>query len=128
MSLQPFTDAPAMGLLAALPIPAAGFTLQNATPVILSWTAPADGQLHRVTIFGTLFAAAVETGGNINLVYTDPAGNPNSTPVWAGGLNGANAPTDKGVSVKAGTTVTLQQIVALSAGGPSMVWAEIWGS
>lgn len=126
MSLQPFADAPVMGLLIAT-VPA-GFGLQNATPNILSWLAPADGQLHRVSVAGTLFAAAPETGGNVNLLYTDPGGDANSTPVWAGGLNGANAPTAKMVVVKAGTTVTLQQIVALSAGGPSTVWAELWGS
>lgn len=108
--------------------PAGGFALQNATPVILTWTAPNDGLLHRVMVAGSLFAVAAETGGNVNLLYTDPAGNANSVPIWAGGLTGANSPTAKFVSVKAGTTVTLQQTVALSAGGPTMVWAELWGS
>lgn len=105
-----------------------GYTLVNSTGTILSWTAPNDGLLHRAAVSGSLFASALETGGNISLLYTDPGGNANSTPVWAGGLNGANAGTAKFVSVKAGSTVTLQQTVALSAGGPSTLWAELWAS
>lgn len=106
----------------------AGYTLVNGTGTILSWTAPNDGLLHRAAVSGSLFASALETGGNISLLYTDPGGNANTTAVWAGGLNGANAGTAKFVSVKAGTAVTLQQTVALSAGGPSTLWAELWAS
>lgn len=107
---------------------AGGYALVNGTGTILSWTAPNDGLLHRAAVYGSLFATAAETGGNINLLYTDPGGNANSTAIWAGGLNGANTGTAKLVSVKAGTTVTLQQTVALSAGGPSTLWAELWAS
>ena len=51
MSLQPFAVAPVFGLLASTP--AAGFALINGTTTILSWTAPADGKNHRLSVFAS---------------------------------------------------------------------------
>lgn len=105
-----------------------GFTLVNGTPNILSWTAPNDGQMHRVTVYGTLFCSAAMTGGMIVLTYTDPNGNVNSTSVWGGSFGtGPQAPTAKTILVKAGTTVTLTQSTALTAGA-AVAWAELQAS
>ena len=42
-----------------------GFMLQNATPNILSWTAPNDGNMHRLIVFATLHVTSSETGGKV---------------------------------------------------------------
>lgn len=123
----PGAATPQPGFQAATAFPG-GFTLQNATPSIISWTAPNDGQMHRFTIYGSLFASAAMTGGAVSVTYTDPGGNLNTTTVWGGSFGvGAQAPTSKEILCKAGTTVTLTQSSALTAGA-AVVWAEIWGS
>lgn len=52
----------------------AGFALQNSTPHILSWTAPADGRLHMVTCAAYGYVSAAETGGEVRLHATTPEG------------------------------------------------------
>ena len=56
MSLQPFATAPNLGLLASTFAAGglAGFALQNATPNILTWTAPNDGNYHRVVVAASI--------------------------------------------------------------------------
>lgn len=117
------------GQLAATPT--AGFVLQNATPTILTWTAPNDGLNHRVTAVGELVVTTLEAGGQVNLNYTDPAGNVRSPGVIL--LNGAQG---VGVSLLSGqarimvapnTTVTVAQGSALTSGG-STLFCELWGS
>lgn len=104
-----------------------GFPLVNGTPTILTWTAPNDGQQHRVTVFGTLNASAPETGGAIALNYTDPGGNSNQTNLWPGGQTGANTGNAKLIVIGANTTVSVQQTTALT-GGAASLWAELWAS
>lgn len=127
MTLQPFAVAPVMGLVAATP--AAGFALQNATPGILSWTAPNDGKLHRFAVVSSIDVTSGETGGLVIVTYQPPAGG--FTPaqqVFAGGLGAGTAPgaTIEGIAGP-GTTVFVNQTSALTAGA-ALVWAEIWGS
>jgi hypothetical protein len=111
---------------------AAGFTLQNATPTILSWTAPNDGQLHRVTCFGMLHVTSAETGGQISIQYFGPFGgaSAHTSQILAAGLGtdtAGQAPSFFNVSVGGGTTVSILQSTALTAGA-AVLWAEIWGS
>lgn len=109
-----------------------GFALQNGTPTILSWTAPDDGQLHRVTLYAVLNVTSTETGGQIQLDWYGP---------WSGSaayqLNIFNAeesatthgspPTiSQNLLIGPGTTVSLVQSSALTAGAAT-VYAEIWG-
>jgi hypothetical protein len=105
-----------------------GFPLQNATPNILTWTAPNDGQMHRVTVSGILGVSSATTGGAITLEGTSPAGAFASS--IQGGTQGAgvHALTSPGfLAVSSGTTVTLQQTSAVTAGA-GVVYAELWGS
>lgn len=127
MSEMPFAVAPIFGLLATTATNNPnGFALQNGTPVILSWTAPNDGQLHRVSLFSTLDATSAETGGIISLTYTAPDGNGGSAQIYPGGQTGVHTGGVDMIVIKPGSTVSLVQ-TALTAGA-AVLWAEIWGS
>lgn len=107
---------------------AAGFALQNATPVIVSWTAPADGQPHRVMIITTIDITALETGGQVSATFTAPDGAvQNFNQLFAAGQAAAAHTNQAGIIVAPGTTVTLSQTSALTAGA-ALIWAEIWAS
>jgi hypothetical protein len=109
----------------------AGFALVNATPNILTWTPPNDGALHRFLILAQLrVGGTAETGGEIALSYTDPGGTANiDAQVFAASLGASsnNRVSFPGL-VSGGTSLTVFQFTALTAGGPSQLWAEIWGS
>lgn len=104
-----------------------GFMLQNATPNILSWTAPNDGNMHRLIVFATLHVTSSETGGKVVLNFTAPDGGTGSNSMTAGGTAAGVFATDVPfcVCAEAGTTATLAQATALTAGA-AVVWAEIW--
>lgn len=106
-----------------------GFALQNATPTILSWTPPADGQLHRVLIFASLHVTATETGGLIGVSYDLPdLANTSHTLFSASQATGSiPLPVQISVIVAAGQPVIVNQGSALTA-GTATLWAEIWGS
>ena len=124
-SLAPLAAA-ALTLLATTGT--SGFALQNATPTILTWTAPSDGAGHRVLLMGEVHVTSPETGGALTLSSTFPDGTANVVTVQAGGLsNGGYAMTLAGRMVKAGSTVTLAQSTALTAGA-AVAFAELWGS
>lgn len=111
---------------------APGYALVNGTGNILTWTAPNDGNLHRVLVSAVKHVTSAETGGQIQVSLTLPD-------AFAGGLltlfnggqgSGLQTPNAAGLSVmfvEAGTTVTLKQSSALTAGATTL-WAEIWGS
>jgi hypothetical protein len=127
MAFLPFGATPGLFRQAATPV--TGFALQNATPAILSWTAPNDGQLHRVLLLASIDVTSAETGGAVGLNFTAPDGTSSPfQPVFAAGLGvNAAAGTALAVMCKAGSTVFFNQTSALSAGA-AVVWAEIWGS
>jgi hypothetical protein len=107
-----------------------GFALVNGTPTILSWTAPNDGNLHRIMFFASMDVSSNETGGAVDIVFTDPAG---TIVVWSFFLANQNAGYNYGQAtiifpiVKPGTTVYITQGTALTAGAATL-WAEIWAS
>ena len=108
----------------------AGFALQNATPNILTWTAPNDGLLHWVVVMTYLRVTSAETGGQVNLSWTDPGGNGTATGLVNGGKGTGATGTDSpnwsvNAAVQAGTTITLLQATALTAGAAT-IWAELW--
>ena len=127
MSLQPFAVAPAMGLLAATPL--TGVALVNGTPVILTWTAPSDGKMHRVMAFGSLLVTVLEVGGQVNfsVPIPSPGGTANNPLFNAGQAAGSQMSFNPGSLVAPGATVTVNQASALT-GGAAVVWAELWGS
>jgi hypothetical protein len=110
----------------------AGFALQNATPVILSYTFPNDGNLHRLFIGGSMNVTSAETGGQVTYTCSPPAGGAvTGTVLFAAGSGVAPNLGSLGnrtlVVAGSGTTVTVQQATALTAGA-AVVWVEIWGS
>lgn len=107
---------------------AAGFALQNATPTILSWTAPNDGQIHRIQTFIIENVSVANTGGALSLTATDPGGNALNTQLDAG-THGVSEvqPSNKLIPIGPGSTVSIVQSSAQTAGAAT-VWAEIWGS
>lgn len=110
----------------------AGFALQNATPTILTWTAPSDALTHMVEVFAWKRVATTETGGACTLKITEQGGAivTNGTAMFAGGAANADYPFPAGTTqflVNAGAIVELDQTSALT-GGASTVFAEIWAS
>jgi hypothetical protein len=107
---------------------AAGFALQNATPNILTWTAPNDGQIHRFFLIGALEVTSAQTGGGVGVTFTLPDGSA-ASPTWVAGNNAAGItfPNFRSGLVQAGTTVTLLQSSAQTLGA-AVVHAEIWAA
>jgi hypothetical protein len=126
MSEMPFAVAPVMGLLAATP--AAGYTLVNGTGAIISWTAPADGQLHRAILYFVQRVTSTETGGQCQFAIVDPSGSTfTQTPVAGGTAGPSHQQGSNTGMIQAGSTVTFSQSTALTLGA-AVLWAELWGS
>jgi hypothetical protein len=119
----------AMALLASTPT--AGFPLQNATPTILTWTAPADGKNHRAILFLMLHVTSADTGGQILSEYTSNFSGATTffAQNYAGGLgtDTDGQPASQFMfTIAPGSTVTLVQNTALTLGAATL-WAELWG-
>lgn len=107
---------------------AAGHALVNGTGSFLTWTAPNDGSNHRALLFLQSFASSGVAGGQVNVTATDPAGNAvNLTALSNNPSAGPHTPGLTTVILEAGTTVSIVQQTALTAGTVT-VWAEIWGA
>jgi hypothetical protein len=108
----------------------AGFALQNATPNILTWNVPNDGKAHTFIVQGQVHATVAETGGAIQIAYTQPDGNAQTTVIDAGGhgisTSGLGSSGNFSRVVQAGSTVILQQGSALTA-GTAVLFATLWG-
>lgn len=133
MTVNPFEINPSpvigMGLLAATPL--TGVALVNGTQTFLTWTAPSDGQLHRVIVASVIHVTSAETGGQIQQIYTPfPGGAPHNGVLFNAGLGSDTAGQVAAAifsPVAPGSTVTVSQTSALTAGAATL-WAEIWGS
>jgi hypothetical protein len=109
----------------------AGIALVNGTPTILTWTAPSDGSMHPVQILGIVGVASGETGGGVNVAYTDMAGNAQNSVLVSGSLGAGSQPFSNVLNktmilLPSGGTVSIAQSTALTAGAATL-WAEIWG-
>lgn len=106
----------------------AGFSLQDATPTILSWTAPNDGKPHPVLIFATLHVTSSTTGGEVDLDFTTPDGTSTAQEIFSGtqssGVPWAN--TEVTVMCEPGSTVSIKQSTAVTLGAAAF-WGQIWG-
>jgi hypothetical protein len=120
-SVGPYQKLASTGLL--------GFTLQNATPTIMSWTAPNDGNMHRVYFYGELIVSTAQTGGVISLQITDPGGTPRTRTIFSGGLGLGYNPPNNGIQcvVAPGTLVSVVETTAQSLGA-AVLYGELWGS
>jgi hypothetical protein len=104
-----------------------GYTLVNGTGVILSWTAPNDGNLHTVHVIVGLHVTNGQTGGAIALNTTLPDGATVTPNIFAGGAGIMASDQSADKIVQPGSTTTLTQSSAMSAGAATL-WAEIWGA
>ena len=128
MTFYPMAGNPALNLQATTG--EAGFALQDATPVILSWTAPNDGNLHRTTVASIISISAAITGGQIRVEAYPPDGAGLASSTIYTGTNGpfsAFATFTPVFTIGPGTTVQVVQTSAVTAGAATL-WAEIWGS
>lgn len=127
-ALQALT-APMLTKVAATPL--AGYTYVNGTGTIISWTAPNDGQMHRVVLIGQIRSITVpQTGGAISmsLEYPDGSGNPSpSVNAGGNGTGGFHGFSNTVFLVQPGSTIALQQSSAQTAGS-TVLWAELWAS
>lgn len=122
----PGSASPTLALQAATPV--AGVALINGTQNIITWTAPNDGLLHRVLVFINASVTVSETGGACGTSITSPDGTTHVPGTLGGGSTAGSLPNvTQSLFVKAGTTVTVQQTSALTA-GTAVVWADIWAS
>lgn len=102
-----------------------GFTLQNATPNILSWTAPNDGKLHSAFIAFRLNVSVLQVGGAVGSTLSATGA---GQALAAGGLAaGDYLQTTDVVVVHPGETFNLNQTSA-QTGGASVAYAEIWAN
>jgi hypothetical protein len=108
---------------------AAGYTLVNGTGAVITWDVPDDGALHWMAVFASLSVTSDLAGGEIDYAYVLPDGTAsNWILVAAGGSAGPyNAPFSNLAAVEAGSTVTVSQATAKTAGA-AVLWAGIWGS
>lgn len=109
-----------------------GAALQNGTPTFLSWTAPSDGQMHRVQVNAVLHVTSAETGGVVIISGVLPDGGIISKSLFGGGAAAGfiYPPTiaaPQTVVIGAGTTYTISQSSALTAGA-AVMFAELWAS
>lgn len=97
--------------------PAGGVPLINGTQTILSAVAPADGVMHKATVWISHVVTTTEVGGGINLQWT-AGGVSTSTPLVAvskaAGVYGSVNPTT--VLCDPGTPVSVVQANALTGG------------
>lgn len=123
----PFAASPALAKQAATP--AAGFTLVNGTPTILTWTPPNDGLMHRVQLWGDVNVSAGTTGGLIQIHMTDQGGTAGTLQMDAGSHAGTGffVSASRNLLIQGGSTLTISQDSALTA-GTAAFYAEIWGS
>ncbi|HEY1668492.1 MAG TPA: glycosyl hydrolase family 28-related protein [Trebonia sp.] len=117
----------ALGALRPLAATAAGgYTQVNGTGTVLTWTAPNDGQLHRVILLADLHVTTTQVGGAITMNCDFPDGFANAPSVFAGAASPGGYGAFVGRVVEAGATVTITQSSALTSGA-AVMWAELWG-
>lgn len=121
-------NAPASPVLAPVPgSPVAGVSMINGTQTLLSWTAPNDGQLHRAQVFFGTNTTSALTGGGTGWTFTGPAGGPLSPTLVAAGQGVGVKHAFDGAVIAPGTTVTVSQSGAATAGAATM-WADLWAA
>lgn len=106
--------------------PPGGVALINGTQTLVSWTTPADGQVHRFQVSGILSVSLAETGGQVLISFTDAAGNPATSTLFAAGQGAGDFGASLDRVAAPGTAVTVSQNTALTAGA-SVAWVDVAG-
>lgn len=121
-----------LGLLQQATTGGSGYALVNGTGTIISWTAPNDGNMHRVLVFAVLHITSNETGGTIALNFDLPDGTTGNKTIFSQNQSASvvyplanNCP--QFLLVEANTAVSLSQSTALT-GGAATLFAELWAS
>jgi hypothetical protein len=97
----------------------------NGIQNVLVWAAPNDGRIHWVVAQACITTIAAMTGGQVQVMGTANGAQYTST-LLAGGFGAGTASNGIiGCAVDPGTTLTIRQTTALTAGGPAMVGANI---
>lgn len=117
---------PVPTVVAATPL--GGFALQNATPSIISWTTPNDGQLHAVELSAMLIVSTAQTGGAV-IISCTIGGQVKQLTIYGGGAAAGVFAQVSVITVECdpNTTVSLLQQTALTAGAAN-VYAEFIGA
>lgn len=121
-TLRAAPASPAAGMALRATTGVDGYRLAAKTGTVIGWMAPDDGQLHRALVWGTVDAASAVAGAAVAVTFTTPAGSVRRVVLLAQGQAGSYM-----AAVKAGTTVSLIQSSPLAAGGPAVLYADIWG-
>jgi hypothetical protein len=103
----------------------AGFALQNATPNVVTFTTPNDGQLHAYDVAASLNVTVLEVGGQVSLNYTS-GGHAYSVVVFASALAAGNYTFSQNITADPNAAVTIAQTAALT-GGAAQIFAAISG-
>jgi hypothetical protein len=99
------------------------FALQNATPNILTYTTPNDGQYHIITIVGLLIVNTVEAGGQINFSV---GGNPGILFASNKAVGTYNIPDTINMMLAGpNASVLVSQATALTSGAAN-IDLEVW--
>jgi hypothetical protein len=105
-----------------------GFTMVNGTPNLFSWTAPSDGNMHRLFLVGEQIVTGALTGGKVTANFTDPSGAVQTRQIFAPsngvGFSGPQALT---FTVAPGSVCAVQQNSAVTAGA-AVMYLEMWAS
>lgn len=111
---------------------AAGFALQNATPTIVSWTAPNDGQLHSVNLSVKLNVGSGMTGGTAGVQVTELGSASADTSITVfnakastGWFHFPDNPAPDVWLIGPGATIAVVQLAALTAGAATL-YANIY--
>lgn len=120
------TSGGSSGLAAVATTGTAGYALSSSAGTILSWTAPNDGQPHRVDLTCSMHVTSAETGGEIDWTFVMPDGTSVTSVPYAASLAVSTPGFSGSRMVGPGTTVTVTQ-TALTAGAATL-WAQIWAA
>ena len=120
------TGAAVTGLPITAETSATGVALINGTQTLLTATVPNDGKVHQAYIMTLKTVTATITGGKLTLSWTWPTGliSPYTTTNTAAAEYPKTSTALGGVLVKPGTTVTVKQTTAMTAGA-AKVYAKI---
>lgn len=105
---------------------AEGFPLQNATPVILAWTAPADGRLHSFLVNFRMRNTLQQAGGKVVFSFGDSDQVINLNAGSEPGIDHEDETGNTWVAMP-GEVILIQQAEPLTA-GDGTVYCEIWAA
>jgi hypothetical protein len=103
-----------------------GFALQNATPTILQFASPNDGNMHVYGVAASLNVTTVEVGGAVTLTWF-VGGQAFNVTMFAAALAVGMYTFSQNIAVSANVFVTIAQTTALTSGVASIVAAILGG-